>query len=366
MLILFNGCTDSKDRMSTFDPKGPLAEMQLDLFMVTVWVTLFLFITVGGTLLTAVVIFREKKSDKDKPLPKQAHGHPLVEIGLIGFSTLLLVIIAIPTVQGIWEMHEMPINSEKDYITVNVTGYQWWWKFEYPEEGITTANELVIPVNKVIKLNLRTADVIHSFWLPKLAGKTDLMPGRKNWMWIQANEEGHYYGQCLEFCGEAHAYMLFRSDVVSQSKFDNWVDEQLIEARPPAKSTWQEWYQDMDNIPKSFANDPIQDGARLYMTKGGCIECHTIDGSMRSMGVLGPNLTHLASRKSIGAGLLDNRPDPDNEGPIDSALQLKNFVHWISKSEDVKPGNLMYERIQEKNLTPDEFEKIAKFLQTLK
>ncbi len=375
LLGLLSGCS-LNDRMSTFDAKGPIAQMQLDLFKVTLYVTGFLFITVGGALLYTLIRFRERQGDEKKPFPSQMHGNPLIEVSLIGFSTLCLVIIAIPTVRGIWIQEELPAHvAPEDVLEITVRGYQWWWVFEYPEQGIITANELAIPKGRVVKLNLRSADVIHSFWLPKIAGKTDLMPGRQNSMWIQADEEGHYYGQCAEFCGEAHAYMLFRTDVFSEERWEQWVAHQQKEAAPPAgTASWAEFFNTIDKKnTETFGQNPVLQGARLFMKEGGCIQCHSIDGAKdanglaRANGVLGPNLTHVAMRKSLAAGLLDNR-HPD--GTIDPEKQLNNFLHWTYASETIKPGNLMYETVQEtiksKNLTEEDFRHIAIYLQTLK
>lgn len=344
VLFALSGC-GFKERVSTLDPKGPLAQMQLDLFMVTVWVTLFIFVTVGGALAWVVWRFREKKGDEKKPLPEDTHGNPLVEIGLIAASILLLVIIAIPTVEGIFMENELPAGvAEEDVIEVTVRGYQWWWAFEYEDYGITTGNELVIPVGKVVKLNLRGEDVIHSFWLPKIAGKVDLLPGRKNWMWIQADEVGHYYGQCAEFCGESHSLMLFRADVIAEEAFETWVANYQKGAAPPAGDDWTAWLQanaSRDGVPA----DPIEHGASLFFGKGGCVQCHAIDGSP-AMGVLGPNLTNVGSRASLGAGIMENRDlaqyDDEEIAPPDPERQLQNLYEWIAHSDELKPGNLMY------------------------
>ena len=368
--ILLTGCTATQ-RMSTLDPKGPIADMQLDLFLVTLWVTTFLFLTVGGTLLYTLIRFREKPEDKNRPMPTQSHGNPLIELALIGFSVVCLVVIAVPTVRGIWMMEVLPEDPETEVIEVDVKGYQWWWSFDYPDLGITTANELVIPKDRVVKLNLRSADVIHSFWVPKIAGKVDLMPGRRNWMWIMADEAGHYYGQCAEYCGEAHAYMLFRTDVLTEEEWKVWVAHQREDAEPPSGTdSWPDFFSAIDNTSNGFSEDPVRDGARIFMSQeGGCIQCHTIGGAKdandleRAAGILGPNLTHVAGRKSLGAGLLENR-GPD--GSLDTRRQLGNFHKWVSASDTIKPGNLMYEEVRKKNLSKRDFERLAAFLQTLK
>ena len=359
-LCLFaTGCSLTT-RQSTLDPKGPVAEMQLELFMVTVWVTLFIFLVVGGCLLWTVIKYRERSSDRDKPMPKQGHGNPLIEVGLIMGSIILLVIIAIPTVRGVWYAGNLPgdtasklgnwypekleKDNEEEFLEINAIGYQWWWSFEYPQFGFTTGNEFSIPVGKVVKINLRAADVIHSFWLPKIAGKVDLIPGRANWMWIQADTEGLYYGQCAEYCGEAHAYMLFRVQALPPEGFADWIEHQKKDAPEPT--------------------DPaVIEGKNLFLSKT-CVQCHKIDGF--TAGVGGPNLTHIASRTSVAAGILDNL---DINGKIDPDKQYQNLFNWIKESQKYKPGNLMYypdNGLKNVELSDDDVHKMVLYLQTLK
>lgn len=364
LLVASIGCSIT-GKQSTLDPKGPLAQNQMDIFMVTVYVSLFIFVIVASTLVWVIIRYREKPGDDKKPLPKSGHGNPLIEIGLIGASVLLLVIIAIPTLEGIWLAHDIPEDpqsqlgayftgdiaegEEDNYLEIEARGYQWWFGFHYPQFGITTGNEMVIPKDKVVNIKLRSDNVIHSFWLPKIAGKVDLMPGRRNSMWIQADEVGHYYGQCAEYCGEAHAYMLFRADVMDAKDFNAWVAKQQRGSPAPnqfkaqaAGATWQDhwtaWGQHMRENPKTFANDPIARGAQLFMGEAQCIMCHAVSNSP-AQGVLGPNLTFVGERRSLAAGILDHI---DPNGAIDRAQQYDNIYNWISKSQFYKPGNLMY------------------------
>ncbi len=406
--LFLAGCSFTTNQ-STLDPKGPVARIQLEVFWVTVWVSLFIFVIVGGLLVWVVLRYRERPGDDAKPLPTQGHGNPLIEIGLIGASIGLLVIIAVPTLRAIWYTHEIPEQSsnyqasqlgswypgeiqadlEEEILEITVYGWQWWWSFEYPQFGITTANEMALPVGKIVKLNLRAVDVIHSFWLPKLAGKVDLIPGRSNWMWLQAGESfddwleqqapgwadgqsedalltshrryleeeiiGHYYGQCAEFCGEAHAYMLFRADVLSEEDFAAWIEKYQTGAPAPGLFTaekeeepeskieayrqdWAAWQTATRESPDDFIEDPVSQGAMLFMGRAQCIMCHKISNSPAA-GALGPDLTHVGSRRSLGAGILDNR---DIHGEIDPEKQLNNLVEWISRSQHYKPGSLMY------------------------
>ena len=331
--------------------------------MVTVFVSLGIFVVVAGILVWVIFRFRERPEHKNAPLPKAGHGNPLIEIGLIVASVLLLVIIAVPTLKGIWLAHELPEDpnsklgayfigdlaedESENYLEITVKGYQWWFGFEYPQLGITTGNEMVIPVGKVVKLNLRSEDVIHSFWLPKIAGKVDLMPGRRNWMWIQADEPGHYYGQCAEYCGEAHAYMLFRTDALSSDDFNAWVAKQQRGSNAPGqfktstasatlKEDWTAWNQ---LSPDAYADDPVARGAKLFMVDAQCSMCHAVRNSP-AQGVLGPNLTFVGARRSLAAGILEHIADDGVS--IDKAKQYDNLYNWISKSQFYKPGNLMY------------------------
>lgn len=416
-LLMVTGC-DLNTRMSTFKPKGPVAQEQLDLFMLTVWVTLGIFIAVGGTYLYVVIRFRERPNDT-RPLPKQGHGNPLIEIGLIGISILLLVIIAVPTVKGIWYTQTTPNEpasrlgnwytgeglsegEDENILTVKVFGYQWWWAFEYPQLGITTANEMVIPAGKAVHLELRSVDVIHSFWLPRIAGKVDLIPGRTNSMWIQAGNsfdrwqkerqdsidsinattayetylrdeiDGYYYGQCAEYCGDSHARMLFRASVVSDQGFADWVaDHKEGNPTTPEGDNWNDWYATYDKDPDLLVGE-LNEGIKLFVGKAQCNSCHAINGNPRAAGVGGPDLTNLAQRLSLAAGWLNHH---NEDGSIDESKQLENLTKWIHDPNSVKPGNLMWiardgrgigQLPQEDQLTIEESRKISLFLQTLK
>ena len=412
-LALLGGC-DTNTRMSTFDTKGPIAEAQLDLFMVTVWVSLFIFVLVGAVYIVAMFKFRERKDD-DRPLPVQGHGNPLIEIGLIGASILLLVIVAVPTLRAIWYTHDFPVTEESKLgawyqgeglsaaeedqpLTIRVEGYQWWWGFAYPQLGITSANELIIPAGKAIRLELRSKDVIHSFWLPRIAGKVDLIPGRSNGMWIQAGDSiedwqaktdatgsdeelrvayasylqdeihNYYYGQCAEYCGDSHARMLFRASVVSDDEFTSWVSEIKTGHQAPNDMAWEDWYATNDESPDKLTGD-INEGLQLFMSRGKCATCHAVNGNPRAVGVAGPNLTKLASRQSVASGWLNHRAE---DGSVDVEQQYANFFKWIKEPNTVKPGNRMWKAngggIGELDelLTDDEIHKISLYLQTLK
>ena len=384
---------------STLHPKGLIAEEQLKLFIRTVWVSVFIFIPVFSVLLWACVRYRERKSDIGKPFAQDKHVNPLIEVGLILIPFILLIFIAIPTVQNIYFADKLPKGTAyyeasklqnwypgkvdpkaaQEVLIINARGYQWWFEFEYPQLGIKTANEFYIPAGKVVQINLYADDVIHSFWLPKLAGKVDMIPGQLNHMWIFAGDPferwikyqpaslqegsqktqlqayehylkeqitGYYYGQCAEFCGEAHAYMLFRTEVVTNQDFADWVNNYKAGAKAPGgfkKSSSSTYKQDWDAwqiaaTQNALPDEGVHRGAQLFLNKGQCIVCHTISNS-HAAGVIGPNLTKVAQRKSLAAGIL-NFQNPDNS--INRQKQLEALYLWIKDSYKIKPGNIMY------------------------
>ncbi len=327
LLVSIPQCTFSGDgtyfnmkgQQSTLDPQGPIAANQMDLFYLVLWLTIFLFVTVGGALAYASWRFREKKTDDPSYIPPQSHGHPLIEVGLVLASTALLIIIAIPTFKGIILKKTIPDHLQADAIEINVTGYQWWWGFEYPEHGFHTANEIVFPAGRAVKLNLVANDVIHSFWLPKLAGKVDLIPGQNNTMWIMADEPGYFWGQCAEYCGDSHAYMLFRAVALDETDWNAWLERQQRTTVHPGPE-----YLPVSALAESGQPDEIiAHGAQLFVEN--CVRCHSVDSKIQTMG---PNLAHFGSRTSIAAGWLENTPE--------------NLHRWIKEPDQIKPGNFMW------------------------
>ena len=355
------GFMNMTGKQSTFDPQGPLAQQQLDIFYTTLWVTTFLLITVGGTYLLAMWKFRLKKGDDPNEIPSQAHGHPLIEVGLVAVSAGLLVIIAVPTFAGIVMMKRIPAEyAEEDIIDINVIGYQWWFNFEYPDDGFYSANEMVIPAGRAVRLHLQTQDVIHSFWLPKLSGKTDLMAGQTNLMWIKADEPGYFWGQCAEFCGDSHAYMLFRAIALPEDEYARWLEQQK-------SKTVLEGTVTPTNIPSGMDTALVEKGAALFLKN--CRTCHSVDPANQGMGA--PNLAHFASRTSIAAGWYENDWE-DGEG---NAMLFK----WISDPNSVKPGNNMWRGfmntdgtsvqmpgLHDAGLTEDDVHALIAYLHTLR
>ena len=337
LAMTVTGCVDGV--RSTLDALGPVAAVQTSTFMVTLWVSLAMFVVVGAFLVYCLVKFHHKgEVVRGSALPDQGHGSAATEIALILVSVGLVGIIALPTVQGIFYVGTVP--TDQKVFEVNVTGIQWWWKFEYPEYGVVTANEIAIPADRPVKFNLKAQDVLHSFWVPRLGGKMDLNPGQDNWLWLQAdtnlllknndelstsmNDPGQrwqhlpddypfqgyvLYGQCAEYCGSSHAFMQMRVLVLDDANFQKWVAWQKSDA-------------------KSTLPDEQRVAAEKMFVSNRCGTCHSIRGFRGAAGQVGPDLTHVGSRTSIAAGWLENTPD--------------NLGHWIQNPGEIKPGNIMY------------------------
>ncbi len=379
-LFLLAGCDLNFWRMdghqSTIVVDGPVARSQRDLFYVTCWVTLVIFILVGSVLAYATWKFRAKsEADEHAEPPPQGHGDPLVEIGLIAASIFALVIIAVPTLKSIWYTYDIPGGETRPQLDelikkgeayeVTATGLQWWFKFEYPLEQINgagalvTSNELVIPAGRPVRINLRTMDVIHSFWIPKLAGKVDMIPNRANHLWVQSDGPGYFWGQCAEYCGDSHAVMRFRVIALAPKEFAEWLDGQKLPARdvapkpavtaaPKAQfASLRAYKQNEYGFTEKYSATPsvapieswrakqlpekgedaalIAKGKALFSAKT-CLGCHAIRGHGAN-GVTAPDLTHVGSRTTIAGGLLEN-----------NAEQLRR---WLHDPAAVKPGNKM-------------------------
>ncbi len=325
LAALLGGCAFNGPQ-STFSTAGPVAKTQLDLFMLTFWLAVVVFVIVAGALIYILRRYRRKASDGDS-LPPQTHGNLVLEIAWTIIPVIFLVIIAVPTVRVIFQL-EGRDSSNTEALEVVVTAYQWWWEFEYPELGITTANELRIPVGERIRLKLRSGDVIHSFWVPQLGGKNDNIPGQENEMWLLADEPGIYYGQCAELCLTAHAYMRFRVVAEDAAGFEGWV------------SAFQ------NAATQELASEPlVNQGAQLFQQKG-CAGCHGVAGVSVGNSKM-PNLTNFGLRTSLAAGVLENTPE--------------NLADWLRDPQAIKPGNYM----PNLGLSNEEIAALVAYLQSL-
>ena len=272
-----------------------------------------IFVIVAGLLIFAIVRYRRRPGDPQGE-PPQIYGSGRIELAWTVIPLLAVTVLFLSTTRTIFAVQGAALPD--DSLRVEVIGHQWWWEFHYPELGVTTANELHVPVSdrndrRPTRLDLESQDVVHSFWVPQLAGKTDLIPNHENRMWIEPFETGEYLGQCAEYCGVQHAHMLLRVFVHSSEDFDRWVAEQQ---RPAVRDA------------------SVADGRRVFMDTA-CINCHTIRGEAEGIadgvadGRFGPDLTHLMSRATIGAGAAENTPE--------------NLRDWVNDPEHLKPGVLM-------------------------
>ncbi len=307
LLGLLGGCSLDGPQ-SIFDTVGPVAQAQESLLAFIFWMGVVVFAVVSAALVYAIVKYR-RRGDDDGSVPDQIHGVAWLEATWTVAPAIILIIIGVPTVGMIFRQESRVTPTQKDLV-VNVTGYQWWWKFDYPELGITTANELHIPTGRRVVLNLRSGDVLHSFWVPRIAGKRDLIPNQANQLWLEADQAGLYRGQCAELCLGAHAYMRFRVVASDEADFKNWVS--LF--KPNAAT----------QVQAQPADQQLAAGQALFKTKG-CANCHAVQGY--AYGEKAPNLTNLGIRTSLAAGVLENTP--------------KNLTHWLQNPQAVKPGNYM-------------------------
>ncbi|MGA2820211.1 MAG: cytochrome c oxidase subunit II [Anaerolineales bacterium] len=315
--LLVSGCSSPQDLLA---PHGYIAGKEAWLFWIVLAMGAVVFLGVEGLIL--FIALRDRRRKGDLAEPKQVYGNRSLEI-LWTAIPIGLVLILFGLTLGVMAAVAPPSPSAGD-LTVQVVGHQWWWEFDYPSLGIVTANELHIPVGESVRVQLVSADVIHSFWVPQLAGKTDVIPGQTNLMWLQSNQTGTFDGQCAEFCGLQHAHMRFQVVVQSAQDFQTWVAAQ--QASPPAPQT-----------------DLEQQGYQIVI-KGVCSGCHTVNGTT-ARGTIGPNLTHVFSRQTIAGG----------------SIPIGQMSEWIEDPQGMLPGNDMVI-----HLSNDEITAVLAYLDTLK
>ena len=306
------------------DPEGPVADSAADLWWLMLALGVAVFVIVAVVL--AVGLFRPSPGDAPEagPQPPRRFGPWMVGGGV----ALPLIVITIVFAATVREMRTVPTAVPPGALVVEVVGYQWWWEVRYPDEGITTANEMHIPVGRPVALRLTSADVIHSFWVPALGGKLDLLPDRTNTLVLEASEPGTHLNRCAEFCGLQHTLM--GMDVVAEAPgaFAAWVAERR---RPAAEPT---------------AAD-AQRGRDVFVGEGGCASCHTVQGTS-AQGKAGPDLTHVASRASLGAAAVPNTPD--------------QRARWVADPHTIKRGVAM----PAPDLSREELDAVLAYLGTLR
>ena len=310
--LLLAACSGVKNNgQNSLQPKSPQAQKIYDLFVPILIIAILVGIAIMIATVTLAIKFRYKKGQNENP--KQIHGNTRLEIGWTILPALLLAIIAVPTVATIFDLAQNPGDKA---LQVSVEGKQWWWQFSYPDAKVVTADEMIIPTGRDVYLHLKACDeptssgttcnVIHSFWVPELSGKKDVVPGQTNTLTISADKPGTYLGQCAEYCGLSHANMRFRVIAKSPADFQQWLSEQQ---QGPVN-------------PLTDANgDPAGPTQKLIVNTFACTNCHIFDDSSKA--AYGPNLTHLASRTTFASGTYP--------------LNKTNLTNWVQNAPSMIP-----------------------------
>jgi len=306
-----------------FDPASPGAASIRSLSILVLVITGFIFILVEGILFYA--IFRFRGGGHHVPMvggqePPQVYGSKPIEIAWTAAPALIVFVLVMVTARTIWEVNPTlrPPQSGDRTLFVTAIGHQWWWEYRYDHYdgkklSFVTANELHIPagadgVTRPVYLILRSADVCHSYWVPRLAGKTDMIPGRTNYMWLQTDRPDLYLGQCAEFCGSQHANMLIRVIAEPAQEFERWLANER-----------------MDQAPRDNDSEAVRSGRKVFLQQS-CVSCHRVAGT-GAEGTYAPDLTHLMSRQTLAAGMIPNTRD--------------NLRQWIADPQKIKPSCLM-------------------------
>ena len=308
-----------------FVPQSPQAQDIATIFLITLGVAaIILLIVVAGVLYTSLR-FRQKKPGEEGELN---YGVRKLEITWTVIPALILVTLAIYTARTMATSDpNIPTGSDAPTPDIIVTGHQWWWEFQYPKLGITTAGELHLPAGTQMLIEVKSADVIHSFWVPQLGRKIDATPGYPTHLYLQADNVGTYQGECSEYCGTQHANMHFLVIAQTQSDYEAWIKQQ-------------------QTVPAIPTSGEAAMGYQLF-TELTCSTCHTIAGTS-AQGTVAPDLTHIADRQILAAGAIPNSP--------------AYLASWIADPQAIKPGALM----PNLHLTTDQVNAIVAYLEANK
>ena len=337
---------------STVSPQSPQGDDIQWLYKLIFYLSLIVFIGVQVAIVYTVLRYRRRHNDER---PEQLHGNKTIEIIWTVVPAIVLLAIFIPTVRTIYAHAD---QAENGNFTVEVYAKQWWWEIHYADDtgaaaGVVTANDIVVPQGKDVVFHLYSNNVIHSFWVPQLSGKLDVMPGHVNKLPVTTDNLGYYFGQCAEFCGDSHALMRFKVIVQPQDVFDQWAAD------------WKAG-------PSSASADAVPDGdiTKAPPSFGLCLACHQIEGTNATIApegldeapltdtgemgpakYAGPNLSLFGCRTTIAAGVLPNTPE--------------NLAKWLHDPRSVKPGVYMGEVIQKGTLTDEQVDELVKYLESL-
>nr|WP_319633396.1 cytochrome c oxidase subunit II [Paenibacillus psychroresistens] len=331
LALLLTGCGDPN--LSALHPRGPVAREQLDLVILSLGIMIFVLVIVFAIYFYVLIRFRKRKGDES--IPEQVEGNHVLEIIWTVVPIILLLIIAVPTVQYTFK-HATDYRKDKDAVHIQVVGHQFWWQFKYGDYEINTAQEILIPIKKHVSFEINSGDVNHSFWVPSLGGKIDSNPGdgSVNILYLEADEPGIYEGKCAELCGASHTLMDFKVKAVTQAEFDAWIQK----------------------MKAPLAAVPADALAGEAIFKENCLQCHAIESNGAGFG---PNLNGFANRIEI-AGILDRKTPEESDA---------NLLKWIENPNDVKPGTLMpqvIDKATDQPLGKDKIAELIKYLNTLK
>jgi len=310
-----------------FKPLATPAESEYHIAVFVLAITGAIFVVVGALIISTLIRFRRRSDDNSHQEPPQVYGSNQIEVAWTVIPILIVFVLIGVSARVIAGVE----NASPPASTLHITliGHQWWWEVEYPDFKLITANEIHVPASPDGKtatyLNLQSMDVIHSFWVPQLSGKTDLIPNRTNYTWIDPREPGIYLGNCAEYCGTQHANMLLRVIAHKPDDFEKWAAEQ----QKPAE------------------DDPQLSEARAAFESLACVNCHAVRGTA-AVGKVGPDLTHLMSRQTIGAGVLTNTPE--------------HLRAWVNDPQQAKPGCMM----PSMKLTSPQLDQVVSYLESLK
>ena len=310
-------------QQSVLSPAGVQAASIHQLWSLMLWTTAVVFLVVIAFLIAGIL--RDGAATRSRAVQRSL---TIAVSAAVGVTALILIGLL---AASIWTGRALEAFQAPSAITVNVVGHQWWWEFEYeegmPAQRVQTANEFHIPVNRPVVLKVTSRDVIHSIWLPNLQGKRDLIPGYTTSIWLQADRPGIFRGQCAEFCGMQHAHMAFDVVAEPQAEFEHWLNSMRQPARPPAT--------------------PSAQRGRDVFLYARCAGCHSVQGTAAA-GLLGPDLTHIATRSTLGAGTLSNTPG--------------HLAAWIRDPQVFKPGNQM----PANPLSDEDLQALVAYLETLR
>jgi len=373
-LVLFLGACASDAPQDTLQPKGPIARSIDALWDGVFLVAVVVFILVEFGALALAVRFRRRKDDSDDELPAQTHGNTRLELAWTLLPAVMLAVVGFFTLRTLFDINQ---RVDED-LTVQVTGQQWWWEFaydtdgdgEYTDEDVLTANDLVIPAGVDVNLDIRSNDVIHSFWIPALNGKKDAVPGRTHPLRLKADEPGTYVGQCTEYCGLSHAYMRQRVIALPQDEFEQWLEDQQGDADRPT-------------------GEDAAAGAELFATQ--CSGCHLArgindsefedqgDGAELLVSGNAPDLTHFATRGTFAGAIFDLWVDQDGDDIVEAdeigvELNRGDLEAWLRDPPGEKPmdapalpepGGEKIRGMPNFNLQEEQIDQLVAFLETL-